>query len=158
MNFPRSLLRCFALAATALLPVALLLLACGCASQQVPPAEQAAAQLTTTSPDYPFARRDWPETFAYYPDASVTHETVYFQDPFEVAGGNDGQFRTWRLADAVALLASPPLFVANTAALPVAMAISPPWAQHCSHSIYEIQPPVYAFPTEPAGGKPMTED
>ncbi len=87
--------------------------------------------------------RPWEQRIVYYQNGSVEHGPLYFQDPYEYIGTNDGQIRTWGPDDLEAFFASPVTLVINGAFLPVKLVDTPPWESVWSHGIYPEQLPVY---------------
>ena len=58
-------------------------------------------------------------------DGSVTHFPLWFEDPFEDRGSEDGQF-AWTYADYIAMPYGLSRMVLNTIALPVSAVVHPP--------------------------------
>ena len=92
--------------------------------------------------------RDWPQRVAHFRNGAMEHESLYMQDPYEYYGGNDGQFKTGSLDDVWVTLASPSIFAWNFVTLPAAMIKPPPFQPQVSRSIYPLQQPVHALPTQ----------
>ncbi len=59
-------------------------------------------------------------------DGSVLHGPLYFEDPFEDAGSDDGQF-AWTAEDSLFWLAWPGRFLLNGSFLPFSAITTPPW-------------------------------
>ena len=59
-------------------------------------------------------------------DGTVTHRPLYFEDPREVTGSEDGQF-AWTSEEYVYMFTGPIRFMANMFSAPVEMVFVPPW-------------------------------
>ncbi|MGB2987397.1 MAG: hypothetical protein WBE26_16145 [Phycisphaerae bacterium] len=59
-------------------------------------------------------------------DGTVTHGPLYFEDPFEKTGSEDGSF-AWSKVDYVYWLYGPARFLVNTALFPISAGAAPPW-------------------------------
>ena len=59
-------------------------------------------------------------------DGSVTHGPLYFEDPTEERGSEDGQF-AWTGEDYLWIASWRGRFIANLIALPVSAVVNPPW-------------------------------
>jgi len=59
-------------------------------------------------------------------DGSVLHGPLYFEDPFEDAGSDDGQF-AWTAEDSFFFIAWPGRFLLNGTFLPFTALATPPW-------------------------------
>jgi hypothetical protein len=59
-------------------------------------------------------------------DGSVIHGPLYFEDPFEEKGGEDGRF-AWTGEDYLWMVYWRGRFMVNLFAFPVSAALSPPW-------------------------------
>jgi hypothetical protein len=92
-----------------------------------------------------------PEKVCYYHNVGVEHEARYLEGPFEKEGSKDGYFNTWDWDSALALGASPAIFVGNVIALPAALIISPPWEDQVSRSVFEVVEPTHELPGEASG-------
>lgn len=64
-------------------------------------------------------------------DGTVTHWPLWYQDPFEDKGSEDGQFKLTE-EDGIAVPYGLARFILNTMALPVSIAVQPPWKVMCS--------------------------
>ncbi|MHC5110583.1 MAG: hypothetical protein ACYTHJ_11990 [Planctomycetota bacterium] len=60
-----------------------------------------------------------------YVDGSVLHAPLYFEDPFEDKGSDDGQF-AWTAEDYMFLIAWPHRYLLNGAFMPVSLVAIPP--------------------------------
>ena len=108
-----------------------------------PPDFQTAIAINQSGSD-----RNWPERVVYFQNGTVVHESLYMQDPHEYYGSNDGQFKTGNMDDAWVTLASPGIFAWNFMKLPMTMIKTPPFQEQTSRSIYPVQQPVHALPTQ----------
>ncbi len=116
-----------------LLTVALLLT--GCAHAINPFADEAATEeemkthseeLARSAEVSPIVRRrEWPQQKATYPKGDVVHWPLWFEDPFEDKGSEDGRF-AWTVEDYVALPYSFARLLLNTMGCPVSMCMVPP--------------------------------
>ncbi len=61
-------------------------------------------------------------------DGRVTHGPLYFEDPFENPGDEDGNF-AWSGKDYMHWLYGPGRFLVNVVVFPVKAAVSPPWIE-----------------------------
>jgi hypothetical protein len=60
-------------------------------------------------------------------DGTVTHGPLYFEDPFEDTGSEDGRF-AWTGTDYLhAWLLGPGRFAVNAVAFPISAVVDPPW-------------------------------
>jgi len=59
-------------------------------------------------------------------DGAVTHGPLYFEDPFEDKGSEDGRF-AWTGEDYLYLLYGPGRFSLNSLLFPVSAMVTPPW-------------------------------
>lgn len=64
-------------------------------------------------------------------DGSVIHPPLYFEDPFEDHGSEDGHFE-WTGEDYVWIAYSRLRFMANLFAFPVSAVVNPPWQEMVS--------------------------
>jgi hypothetical protein len=64
-------------------------------------------------------------------DGTVTHWPLWYEDPFEDKGSEDGEFK-WTAEEAVAFPYGLARFILNTMGLPVSMVVLPPWTVMCS--------------------------
>ncbi|MDX2200283.1 MAG: hypothetical protein SF069_15090 [Phycisphaerae bacterium] len=97
----------------------------------------------------PVKQREWPEHRVYAADGAVTHDPLWFENPFVEAGTGRvdddphghtaGGRNKYRLSgrDVYAALAGLPWFVVDTAFAPVSMAIDPLWQLQESDGIAE---------------------
>jgi hypothetical protein len=122
----------------------------GCTSQQQHTQDIPAEPDPLAEHDVAFTGpvRDWPQRVAHFRNGALEHESLYMQDPYEYYGGNDGQFKTGSRDDAWVTLASPGIFAWNFVTLPAAMIKAPPFRSQFSRSIYPVQQPVHALPTQ----------
>lgn len=96
--------------------------------------------------------RAWPEQIAYYPASGVKTKASYMRDPFESGQKEDGRFQTFTVEDVFVTLASPAIFLGNTAVLPAALAWFPPWQDQCNRSVYAPRhEAAYEVPANPTG-------
>lgn len=70
--------------------------------------------------------RDFPAATVCAADGAVTHGPLYFEDPTEDSGSEDGAF-AWTGEDYWQWLIGPGRFLVNTFAVPVSMVVAPPW-------------------------------
>ena len=93
-----------------------------------------APEVTTHSAEYarsldvePAVRhRDHEESTVLMADGTVTHGALYFEDPCETAGSDDGQF-AWTAEDHAQLFVGPFRYLLNGAFMPVSVVDTPPW-------------------------------
>lgn len=64
-------------------------------------------------------------------DGNVVHLPLYFEDPFEDSGSEDGQF-AWTGEDYVWIAYARLRFMANVFAFPVSAVVNPPWQEMVS--------------------------
>ncbi|HEY3243516.1 MAG TPA: hypothetical protein VGM03_09210, partial [Phycisphaerae bacterium] len=64
-------------------------------------------------------------------DGTVTHWPLWYEDPFEDKGSEDGEFK-WTAEDAIAFPYGLARFILNTIGLPASMVVEPPWTVMCS--------------------------
>lgn len=76
--------------------------------------------------EYAAPRRSFPPARVHAKDGTVTHGVLYFDDPFEVTGSDDGRF-AWNKEDFLYLLHGPARFMANIVFFPIHAAKNPPW-------------------------------
>ncbi len=58
----------------------------------------------------------------------VTHSPLYFEDPFETTGCDDGQF-AWTGEDYLYFVYGPSRFLVSIGLFPVSAAVTPPWLE-----------------------------
>lgn len=71
-------------------------------------------------------QRDWPAEELYAQNGAVQHHPLYFEDPYEDKGSDDGKF-AWTYEDYVQLFYWRGRFLLNTILFPVSVAVTPPW-------------------------------
>ncbi|MCH8966799.1 MAG: hypothetical protein IID43_03905 [Planctomycetes bacterium] len=71
-------------------------------------------------------RRDTAVTQLTAVDGTVTHGPLYFEDPFEDQGSEDGRF-AWTAEDVVQPIAWWGRFLLNAVSFPVSVVVTPPW-------------------------------
>lgn len=108
----------------------------GCQLVEAPFIDELAAGPAVTTPSVEAARAMSTEPrFSHRPHApvkvelpagTVTHGPLYFQDPYEGTGSDDGRF-AWSGEDYFCWLYGPSRFLLNTAFFPVSAAVTPPW-------------------------------
>lgn len=115
----------------------------GCADQVIDPFRDASAvpegALSTASADDVRAAgksavirvRDWQAWRLKPEDGAVTHWPLWWQDPFEQKGSDDGRI-AWTWEDYVGFAYCPWRFALNTAALPISVVVNPPGQVLCS--------------------------
>jgi len=69
-------------------------------------------------------QRKWDRTAGYYENEAVTHWPLWWEDPFEDKGSEDGQF-AWTYEDYVAMPYGLARFLLNTMAFPVSATVTP---------------------------------
>jgi hypothetical protein len=87
-----------------------------------PSAEAARAAETTPN----FQQRDFSPMVTAAESGAVTHGPLYFEDPFEEGGSNDGRY-AWTWEDFFYEFLGPGRFVINGVASPVSVVATPPW-------------------------------
>jgi hypothetical protein len=70
--------------------------------------------------------RDWPGLRARGNRGSVVHWPLWYEDPFEDCGSEDGRF-AWTWVDAAAVPATTGRWVIDALGLPVSMLVTPPF-------------------------------
>jgi len=70
--------------------------------------------------------RDWPAVDLYSQDGAVKHLPLYFEDPYEDKGSEDGKF-AWTWEDYFQVFYWRARFLVNTIAFPVSVVVTPPW-------------------------------
>jgi hypothetical protein len=70
-------------------------------------------------------RREWEQSDTVYASGAVIHWPLWFEDPFEDKGSEDGQF-AWTAEDYIAWPYSFGRFLLNTMAWPVSAVVTPP--------------------------------
>jgi hypothetical protein len=98
------------------------------ADQSVPPEEMTTASERTAreSRATPTVRhREWPASTATYPSGAVVHWPLWWEDPFEDKGSDDGKF-AWTAEDYFAMGYSFGRFLLNTVGWPVSAVVTPP--------------------------------
>ncbi len=89
---------------------------------------------------------------------TVTHWPLWYQDPFEDKGSEDGQFRLTE-EDGIALPYGLARFILNTMGLPVSIGVQPPWKLMCSDGRLSRQALGYDHdPERCVGGAPTPID
>ena len=78
--------------------------------------------------------REWPQRSSDYDTVSLEHPTVYFEDPFETCGSDDGRFGLWDKDSLISTLVSPVAFVGHVIMWPVSAVMAPPWENDVSRS------------------------
>jgi hypothetical protein len=87
-----------------------------------PSAEQAqAAQVAVT-----VTQRDYDLVEVRVEDGSVTHGPLYFEDPFEDRGSEDGRF-AWGGEEYLYFLHGPGCFLFKGLVFPISAVVTPPW-------------------------------
>ena len=71
-------------------------------------------------------QREYDQTAVCPQDGMVTHGPLYFEDPFESRGSNDGRF-AWTGEEYLYFLYGPGRFLLNGAFFPVSAVVTPPW-------------------------------
>jgi len=72
------------------------------------------------------AVRSFAETERGWADGSFVHSPLYFEDPFEENGSEDGKF-AWTAEDYLHIFYWRARFLLNTALFPVSAVVMPPW-------------------------------
>lgn len=93
-----------------------------------------APDVTTNSAEYarsldvePAVRnRDCEESTVLMADGTVTHGPLFFEDPYETAGSDDGHF-AWTIEDHAYFFSGQFRFLLNYALMPVSVVDTPPW-------------------------------
>ena len=92
------------------------------AGATTPSAQQArAAEVTAT-----IQQRDYALTEVTAQNASVTHGPLYFEDPFEDKGSDDGRF-AWSGEEYLYFIHGPGCFLLRGALFPINAVVTPPW-------------------------------
>ncbi len=123
-----------------LLPVLSALLA-GCQYIVNPFNDEMAGRQRTTTPSVQAARAAQVEVSVAQPHGEpkpypahvdeVTHLPLYFEDPFEDKGSEDGKF-AWTGEDYLWMFYSRGRFLLNAVAFPLSAAVTPPWTPMAS--------------------------
>ena len=95
-------------------------------------------------------QRQWEGHQVVYQNNDVTHWPLFFQDPFEDKGSEDGQF-AWTWEDYFAIPWCYGRWWANTALVPVSFAVPNPFAVMASDGQLSKQWLGYDHDPEPAG-------
>lgn len=112
------------------------LLFCGCKLGQKPFTDELADQRSVTTPSVDAVRAASVQPSAFethgeaktlpMTDGSVTHGPLYFEDPYEDTGSNDGKF-AWSGEDYLWMFYWRGRYLVNAVAFPVSAVVSPPW-------------------------------
>ncbi|MBN1344347.1 MAG: hypothetical protein JXQ73_16790 [Phycisphaerae bacterium] len=70
-------------------------------------------------------KRQWEQTTTSYPSGAVVHWPLWFEDPFEDKGSEDGKF-AWTAEDYLAMPYSCARLLLNTIGWPVSAVVTPP--------------------------------
>lgn len=84
------------------------------------------------------AHRPFSERVAAPVDGSVTHGALYFEDPFEDRGSDDGRF-AWNGADYLYLPYGPCRFLLNGGLFPISALVTPPTTVMASDGVISRQ-------------------
>lgn len=95
-------------------------------------------------------QREWEGHQVVYHNNDVTHWPLWFQDPFEDKGSEDGQF-AWTWEDYLAMPWSYGRWLANTMLVPVSMAVPQPFTVMASDGELSKQWLGYDHDPEPVG-------
>jgi len=108
----------------------------GCQLTQNPFADELVGQQRVSTPSVDAARAAAVQTAAAEAhgqtkslpmiDGSVTHGPLYFEDPFEDTGSDDGKF-AWTGEDYLWMFSWRGRYLVNAVAFPVSCAVTPPW-------------------------------
>lgn len=109
----------------------------GCALMVSPFSDEFASEAAVTTPSVEGVaaaeagspsdlRRPYADMVARTEDGGVTHGPLYFEDPFEDKGSQDGCYK-WTGEDYVYFLYSRARFLINGIFLPVSAIVTPPW-------------------------------
>ncbi len=93
--------------------------------QEITTASVEGARTAQTAPAMPRARGYAPFELHAEPEG-VTHGPLYFEDPFEDKGSEDGQF-AWTGEDYLQLFYWRARYLLNGIFLPVSLVVTPPW-------------------------------
>lgn len=94
-----------------------------CAPKVTTPSVETARSIQTTRTEH---KRDWDQVVLHSADGAVKHAPLYFEDPFEDQGSQDGKF-AWTGEDYFQLFYWRGRYLANLIALPVSLVDTPPW-------------------------------
>jgi len=92
-----------------------------------PPVTTPSAELARAAEVTPlFQQRDFSRMQTAAESGEVTHGPLYFEDPYEEQGSDDGRY-AWTLDDLFYEFAGPGRFVVNGIFSPVSVVATPPW-------------------------------
>lgn len=80
-------------------------------------------------------------------DGRVTHLPLWWEDPFEDSGSEDGRF-AWTAEDYLAMVYSPLRFGVNTIGWPISAVVEPPWTVRCSDG--QVSPQLFGLSSHDA--------
>lgn len=83
--------------------------------------EARAAEATPVATNRPYGRHEIGAA-----DGTVAHSPLFFEDPFEEHGSDDGRF-AWTFEERLAFFGGPARFLVNIVAFPISAAATPFW-------------------------------
>ena len=108
-----------------------------------------------SAPRQPSApRRDFEVVGVHAQDGTVDHWALWWEDPFEDKGSQDGQF-AWTLEDYFAIGYGPGRFILNTMAFPISAYVTKPGTVMCSDGKLSRQRLNYDHDATPCPGGTM---